>query len=203
VRRERRRRAMIAAARTLFVERGYEAVSLSEIVRQSGGSLSTLYELFENKLGLLGAIVAEQRFEKLERVDAIIAADCRPAVTLRAIADTLHAGFTDPGAIGLMRLVMAETLRDPGFGHALYKAAHLPAVERLTALLTRWAAEGQATIAHPTIAAEFFLGLTIHWAQTRALFGENGACGSPPAPPEQMLNEAIVLFLQGYGIAPE
>lgn len=194
---------MIAAARSLFLERGYEAVSLGEIVRHSGGSLSTLYELFENKLGLLGAMVADQRFEKLERIDAIIAADHSPAATLRAIAATLHAGFMDPPTIGLMRLVMAETLRDPGFGHALYKAAHVPAVERLTNLFALWAADGRATIPRPAIAAEFFLGLTVHWGQTRALFGESGACGPLPASLDEMLNEAIALFLRGYGIALE
>ena len=193
---------MIAAARTLFLERGYEAVSLGEIVRLSGGSLSTLYDLFENKLGLLGAIVAEQRFEKLERVDVIIADGRTPAATLRAIAETLLAGFTDPATIGLMRLVMAETLRDPGFGHALYTAAHLPAVERLTNLFTRWAADGRATIASPSIAAEFFLSLIVHGSQTRALFGETGCCPAP-APSEAMLDEAITLFLRGYGIALE
>jgi len=190
---------MIAAATTLFLERGYEAVSLSEIVRHSGGSLTTLYDLFENKLGLLAAIVAEQRFEKLGRIDAIIAAADGPAATLRAIALTLHEGFMDPATIRLMRLVMAETLRDPGFGHMLYKAAHVPAVEQLAALFARWADEGRATIANPALAAEFFLGLIIHAPQTRALFGE-GECCRPPLEPAEMLDEAIALFLRGYGL---
>ena len=60
-RRERRRQAIIDAARDLFVERGYDAVSLSEIVKRSGGSLATLYALFDGKAGLLGAIVANKR----------------------------------------------------------------------------------------------------------------------------------------------
>lgn len=35
------------------MEQGYDGTSLAEIVRRSGGSLATLYDLFGNKQGLL------------------------------------------------------------------------------------------------------------------------------------------------------
>ena len=51
--REARRDAMLDAALELFLERGYGAISLTDVVKRSGGSLATLYELFGGKLGLL------------------------------------------------------------------------------------------------------------------------------------------------------
>src|SRR3546814_3090605 len=54
--RERRQSAILDAAESLFLEQGYERTSLAEIVKRSGGSLATLYELFVNKQGLLRAI---------------------------------------------------------------------------------------------------------------------------------------------------
>src|SRR5688500_10647932 len=54
--RERRQSAILDAAESLFLEQGYERTSLAEIVKRSGGSLATLYELFGNKQGLLHAI---------------------------------------------------------------------------------------------------------------------------------------------------
>src|SRR3546814_11345443 len=54
--RERRQSAILDAAESLFLEQGYERTSLAEIVKRSGGSLATLYELFGNKQGLLRAI---------------------------------------------------------------------------------------------------------------------------------------------------
>lgn len=54
--RERRQSAILDAAESLFLEQGYDRTSLAEIVKRSGGSLATLYELFGNKQGLLHAI---------------------------------------------------------------------------------------------------------------------------------------------------
>ena len=65
-RRDARRHAMLDAALELFLEKGYGAVSLNEVVRRSGGSLSTLYDLFGGKLGLLKACVAERCSALLE-----------------------------------------------------------------------------------------------------------------------------------------
>ena len=48
---------MIEAAESLFLEQGYDTTSLAAIVKRSGGSLATLYELFGNKQGLLRAII--------------------------------------------------------------------------------------------------------------------------------------------------
>ena len=52
---DQRRRAILASARALFVEQGYEKTTLGEIVERAGGSLATVYKLFGNKDGLLEA----------------------------------------------------------------------------------------------------------------------------------------------------
>lgn len=188
---------MIAAAKLLFLERGYDAVTLGDIVRRSGGSLSTLYDLFESKSGLLGAIVAAERFEGMERLDAVVARGESPSATLLAIGASIHHDLTRPDVIGLMRIVMAESLRDPAFARLIYDGAHRPKLAWLAELFGGWAARGQATIADPMLAAHFFFGLVLHGAQMRALFGapddSEAACGL-------CLDEAVHLFVSGYAI---
>ena len=48
---DRRKRAIIDAARALFVEQGYERTTLKDIVDRAGGSLATVYKVFGNKDG--------------------------------------------------------------------------------------------------------------------------------------------------------
>ena len=190
---------MIDAARALFLERGYGAVSLGEIVRRSGGSLSTLYALFDNKAGLLGAVVEADRFKGLAHMATIIAEGGPPADVLRAVARELHDHFTNVEAIGLVRLVMVEALRDPAFARLVYQFAHEPPLQQLAGLFERWNASGEAQVPDPRIAAHFFLGMVVHGAQTRALFKD--PCELPRPPVDVVLDEAVRLFLAGYAPA--
>jgi AcrR family transcriptional regulator len=57
---ELRRAAFLKAAEEVFLEYGYEASSMAEIVRRAGGSLSTLYLQFGDKEGLFQAVVDER-----------------------------------------------------------------------------------------------------------------------------------------------
>nr|WP_299594873.1 TetR/AcrR family transcriptional regulator [Sphingomonas bacterium] len=197
-RRERRRQAMLDAAKELFLERGFDAVSLNEIVRRSGGSLSTLYELFDNKLGVLRAVVAGERFDGIGRIEAIVAQGDDPVTTLRAIAAEIHEELLRPDAIGMMRVVMGESLRNPDFARGLYALAHVPFVDLLVKLFGRWNEQGKASMPCPYIAAELFLGLVVHGTQLSAIFA--GPCGLGEDARAGRLHEATRLFLTGYAI---
>src|SRR4028118_2290815 len=84
--REARREAILTAAHDLFLEKGYEATTLSDVVRRSGGSLATLYELFENKPGLLRALVDRKCGAMAQRIDDAVSAERAPREALREIA---------------------------------------------------------------------------------------------------------------------
>jgi AcrR family transcriptional regulator len=61
------RRAVIEAARTLFVDRGYAATTVDAVSKQSDVPVATVYRLFASKLGILKALL-----------DTSIAGDDRP-----------------------------------------------------------------------------------------------------------------------------
>ena len=50
---------MLDAAAALFAEKGFERTSLSDIIERSGGSRTTLYQMFGDKEGLFEAMVSE------------------------------------------------------------------------------------------------------------------------------------------------
>lgn len=56
-----RRHAFLQAARQVFLEQGFEAASVNDIVRLAGGSLATLYAQFGNKEGLFLAVTQDQQ----------------------------------------------------------------------------------------------------------------------------------------------
>ena len=66
------RDALIAAARRLFTERGYDHVGTEEIVRAAGVSRGALYHQFGDKASLLEAAYERIEAESTERVARII-----------------------------------------------------------------------------------------------------------------------------------
>lgn len=66
------REALIAAARTLFTERGYEAVGTEEIVRAAGVTRGALYHQFGDKASLLQAVYERIEAESTERVARVV-----------------------------------------------------------------------------------------------------------------------------------
>ncbi|MEA1071806.1 TetR/AcrR family transcriptional regulator [Sphingomonas sp. LY160] len=174
-RRLERRRAMIEAAESLFLEQGYDTTSLAAIVKRSGGSLATLYELFGNKQGLLRAMI-ELRDEQ-DRCPGY-GEDCatkKPSELLRGYAHRLYAHVTSKRAIALKRIVITEALRDPDFARTLYEDIHLPSVRELADILRALDEQGKANIDDPMAAAGLFFAIVMSDAQMRALVeGDDG-----------------------------
>jgi len=69
---EATREALIAAARRLFTERGYEEVGTEEIVRAAGVTRGALYHHFGGKANLLDAVYARIEAESTERVARVV-----------------------------------------------------------------------------------------------------------------------------------
>ena len=66
-----RRRKMLDAALKLLQEKGFEGVSMNDVVREAGGSLSSAYKFFRNKEGLLIAVFEETMRRKGETIAKI------------------------------------------------------------------------------------------------------------------------------------
>lgn len=69
---EATRAALIAAARRLFTERGYDDVAAEEIVRAAGVSRGALYHHFGGKAQLLEAAYEQLEAESTERVARVV-----------------------------------------------------------------------------------------------------------------------------------
>lgn len=69
---EATREALLAAARELFTERGYDQVGTEEIVRAAGVTRGALYHHFGDKASLLEAVYGRVEAESTERVARVV-----------------------------------------------------------------------------------------------------------------------------------
>jgi TetR/AcrR family transcriptional regulator, regulator of autoinduction and epiphytic fitness len=134
------RAAVIEAARTLFLERGYAATTIEAISDLSDVPPATVYRLFSSKLGIL-----KQLFNvSIAGDDESVPLEDRPHV---------QALISDPdprkqlsGFVGISRGIMSRT--EPVYRILVSAAGSDPDAAALLAEQTRHRQQGQGQIAH-------------------------------------------------------
>src|SRR3954470_22867885 len=152
---EATRDALLAAARSLFAERGYAEVGTEEVVRRAGVTRGALYHYFRDKQDLFRAVFEQTEAEIMQTIIARVEGLTDPmeelAVGVRAFLDAcddpalMRIGLRDaPGVLGW------EEWREIGNRHGL---------GLVTGALAWAMAEGQITradvrtLAHVLLAA--------------------------------------------------
>ena len=162
-----RREAILAAAYELFLEKGYEATTLSDIVGRSGGSLATLYELFEGKPGLLRSLVGDRCSQISDAIDHAVSSQKPAREALREIAEYMFDKIIDPNAVALFKAALAQ----PELGRKLYEAGPANGQAKVAEYLALQSKAGNLSIDDPVFAAQTFFQMMFGHFHQQLLFG--------------------------------
>lgn len=190
-----RRQAMLDAATELFLEKGYNETSLSDIVSRSKGSRSTLYELFGNKEGLLRAIIEEGTRRVKE---ALIFPNEDKAPTEEDLFTIGHSFFraaVSPANVAMYRIVVTEGGRIPAIADLFMNSGPRPFKQRLADLFRKAQANGDFAGGAPEDLAQAFAGLVLGDFHLRCAIGQEALLGDAEA--EQHVRRSIRIFLKG------
>jgi AcrR family transcriptional regulator len=156
--RNRRREAIINAARHVFFESGYTAASMSSIAACLGGSKGTLYNYFGNKEELFEALVRDFCTRWANGMLAGIA-EGYPAERLTAFAEPYLTHLLSEEGIKLIRVLVSESHRNPRFSRIFYEVGPVRGREGLRAYLEACKAQGLINAPNCALAAVQFLAL--------------------------------------------
>lgn len=135
--------AMLDAALALFVERGFAATSIEDVIARSGGSKSLLYQRFGNKEGLFSALIGKATTAIAEGLgDARIGEDAALPDALSAFARATAGAVLRRELIDLLRLAIGEANRFPALGTRFWRSGPEPASALLVGHLRRRGVEG-------------------------------------------------------------
>ena len=134
------RAAVIEAARTLFLERGYAATTIEAISDRSDVPPATVYRLFSSKLGILKALFDVS----IAGDDEAVPLEERPHV--QALISDLDPREQLSGFVAISRGIMART--EPVYRILVSAAGSDPDAAALLAEQTRHRQQGQGQIAH-------------------------------------------------------
>lgn len=153
------RQRVVAAARILFLEKGYLAVSMQQIAEAAGLRKASIYHHFRDKEALFAEIVLEEFDANWGRLLAIIDEDKPLAETLFTIAENqLQASTTDVG-----RLFMDFQKFVPESQHEAIHAKLQETIDASARLFRRAIERGEIEAIDPRVAALFFFHMTAAW----------------------------------------
>jgi AcrR family transcriptional regulator len=156
---ELRRAAFLKAAREVFLEHGYEAANMAEIVKRAGGSLSTLYSQFGGKRGLFEAMI-DQRVEELtEQMQIELAAHAPLREGLRRIGERFMLKMMSPESLDVFRLMVGQARNFPDIADSYSRRSPERVREALAEYLRDRANAGEIKIDNFDIAASVFFDL--------------------------------------------
>jgi AcrR family transcriptional regulator len=198
---ERKRQAILTAARAAFLDHGYAGTSMDQIAAAAAVSKQTVYKHFADKDRLFESVITGDIGDAEQQSRAVI--DALPdspdlAADLRAFARQHLAIVAQPHLVRLRRVVIAEADRFPDLASTWYASGpergHTTLADRFAAL----AAQGRLRIDDPLLAAQHFNWLILSIPLNRAMF-RPGAEPFTPAELDHYADEGVRVFLAAYG----
>ncbi|HET7824898.1 MAG TPA: TetR/AcrR family transcriptional regulator [Anaeromyxobacter sp.] len=155
-----KRRQILAGARQVFGELGFERASVDLIATRAGVSKATVYNHFQDKKALFVASVVEGCEELRADLEKCLE---RPGSdlerSLRNVGEQMMAVFLSPDVANLYRHTIAEVARFPEVGRMVLERGTLPLQEAIARYLAHWRERGMLDIDDTRTAAIQFVAL--------------------------------------------
>tara|TARA_R110002051_G_C8582671_1_gene477530 strand:- start:126 stop:776 length:651 start_codon:yes stop_codon:yes gene_type:complete len=192
---DKRRAAFIAAAREVFLEQGYEAASMSDIVLRAGGSLSTLYSQFGDKQGLFLAMLDERIRLITASMGVELSAHAPVADGLRRIGQQFTSKLLEPESLEMYRLILGLARKFPEIPREFVRRGPDRLRQALADYLIDRVDAGEIQLEDPYRAASLFLEMSRAGLVNRALMDDD----IRPSPEEIEASVEVVvnMFLNG------
>jgi len=154
---ERRRGNLLDTAMRLFLERGYEAVSVEEIAKRAGVAKRFIYARYGDKSELFAAAVEHNLLGRLE--DTLHAVEPSPRGAERGLYEfgqSLIKMATQPEAVALHRLFVASAPQFPNIAKRFVERNRDRIVREAERVLRFYADRGEIELRHPQLTIEQF-----------------------------------------------
>ncbi|WP_329389570.1 TetR/AcrR family transcriptional regulator [Streptomyces sp. NBC_01351] len=195
----RKHQAILEAATTVFLNKGYSGTSMDDIAKLAAVSKQTVYKHFADKEKLFAAIV----LATTDRIDGMIdlvtdvpadADGLEEALT--RLARRLLATLTQPQVLQLRRLIIANADTFPELGATWYEQGFERVLATLAATFRRLTDQGLLKADDPMLAAHHFAGLLLWIPVNQAMF--HGSAQHSDADLERYAAGGIRAFLAAY-----
>jgi TetR/AcrR family transcriptional regulator, mexJK operon transcriptional repressor len=193
-----KRRQILAGARNVFGELGFERATVDLIAARAGVSKATVYNHFADKKALFVAAVVEESDEMragLERCLEKPPGDVEQA--LQSMGEKVIAVFLSRQIASLYREAISEAARLPEIGRMVFERGTVAIQQAVAAHISRWTEAGALRVDDARSAAIAFVALCHGDLVTRMRLGVLE--GSVDDQIRETVKRAVRIFVRAYG----
>lgn len=195
---------LLAAALTLFVEKGFAATRTEEVARLAGVSKGTLFLYYPSKEELFKAVVRHNLTSLIAEGEQLAACfEGSSSELLGLLVQTWWERFGNTPAAGIHKVILAEVRNFPELAQFYADEVMVPAERLFGACVARGVASGEF---RPLPIHEVSLALIaplIFMAVHRHSVGCCPVHGSAGMDPERLLRTQLELVLRGLQVRPD
>jgi AcrR family transcriptional regulator len=195
---ERRQQEIVRKAASLFIQKGYENVTIDDIIALVGGSKATLYARFGGKEGLFETVIKTPCAEVTLAID--IDAKGSTEVQLTRIARTFLKSVLDPDILELHRLMVSIGKTFPSVGAFFYGKGPETAYGLVATWMEKQQRAGRLGLGDPRQLSVLFLDMLIGEHQLSMLTAPRRASARAV---DRTVRAAVSLFLYGASARPK
>lgn len=141
---QKRCEKILDVATQLFLKNGVAETSIAEIVRQSGGSLATIYKFFGDKKGLFVAVCERQiRKRAIQVFSEKLPSD--PADAIPIMLHKIHRQLLSLETLQMLRMMLTEKKHIPDLHDEIIQAIDLRMLRPMVQFLEKARADGRFT----------------------------------------------------------
>jgi AcrR family transcriptional regulator len=167
-----KRRQVLAGAREVFSELGFERASVDVIAARAGVSKATVYHHYADKKALYVACVTQEADEMRAGLRGCLGtAEGDLEQALQALGERILGFMLRPEVVALYRQATAEAMRFPDLGRTIFEQGPVLIQEAVAAQLRCWAERGALRLDDARGAAVQFLALCQGDLFTRSRLG--------------------------------
>lgn len=171
--RARKADEVLDAARSVFLQRGFDSATVEEVAAQAGVSKATVYSNFRDKEALLAAMVDRATAESQAILESAVAPLDGPG-TLRErftrVGLALARGVLRPEVVQLRRLAISTAVEFPASAALYWQRGPAATIEMLAERLRAMDAAGNIRCPDPRSTAALFAYALIGPLQDRVMF---------------------------------
>lgn len=167
---EKRRRALLAAALDEFVERGFTAARMDDIAARAGLSKGTLYLYFDSKEAIFAGLVDSVALPNVAQMEAFLAEAPSAQTALRRLMGFLPHLIGETDLPRLAKVLIADSGAFPEVVRRYRTQVIDRVLAAVAALLERGRASGELTVGDPALTARLVVAPVLMSAVWRVVF---------------------------------